>query len=101
MVMENSRFKLLFSLLEKETIFLNPNLKTRDVARFLNLSTSEFKRLLYKELYLDWDTLVDSYRLDHAKNMVMEYNVDYQMVWKLSGFKSCKRFERVLKKMDF
>ncbi len=86
-------------LFEQHHVFLNPNLKLSDLSEILNLSVKELTHLFSTEMEYSFKEMLAINRLFFARDLLIKHNIPYKCIWKISGFKSHKDFERKWEKV--
>jgi AraC-like DNA-binding protein/tetratricopeptide (TPR) repeat protein len=84
-------------LLETEKIYLQPNLKTEDVLKYLQISYKDLNQLLKSEFQATFPQLINQYRISTAQQLLSNpQNQDLSMdeIATLSGFGSRQSFYR-------
>ena len=84
-------------LLETEKIYLQPNLKTEDVLKYLQISYKDLNQLLKSEFQTTFPQLINQYRINTAQQLLSNpQNQELSMdeIAALSGFGSRQSFYR-------
>lgn len=80
-------------LLEREKLFLYDAALLRQV---LDLPPDGAIR---EKFGLPLNRLMDVYRIDHARKLLVEYKIKYDRVWRLSGFGSEEELENAMEEV--
>ena len=77
--------------------YLNPDLSLSDVATAIGVNTTYLSRVINHRLNINFFTLVNSYRLNHAINLIQERkgNISSDLLSMESGFKSRSVFYKL------
>jgi len=95
---------LLFRLTElmgKDKLYLNPNLKSEEVARKLGVSVHQLSKLLNDHLGQRFSDIINAYRIDHSKELLRtRKNLTLEAIGNESGFNSKTSFYNAFKKNE-
>lgn len=87
--------------LEKNHVFLNPELTIEDLSNSLNVSTRKISRVINVSFEQNFFDLVNTHRIEYAKNMMKENTDSGQTILEVlyeSGFNSKSTFNSQFKK---
>lgn len=95
-VMEKKDFiaDVILALFEKEKIYLINDLTLNDIAIIVQLSSAELESVFESLMGYTFQEMLSIWRVTHARDLYVNYNVPSKYLWRLSGFKSYKDFER-------
>jgi AraC-like DNA-binding protein len=86
--------------MENSKVFLNPNLKLDDLAASLKINRNQLSQVINDELGQSFNSLINSYRIDHAKSQLTDKEFDHLTISAIAfeaGFNSLATFNRVFK----
>ena len=87
-------------ILEQEKLFLNNGLSAKDFCERLQINSQYLSKIINSEFNCNLSYLVNSYRIDHAKNLIASGDYDHLNflgIAQMSGFNSANAFTRVFK----
>ena len=87
-------------IMTREEIYKNPNLKSSDVAKELDLSIHQFSQLLNDNLGKSFPVFVNEYRISEAKNILLSNDkLTLEAIGYECGFNSKSTFYTTFKKI--
>ena len=92
----------LLNVLEKEKLYLNPDLRVTDLCRSLMTNRTYLSNLMNNELRVSFNDLINQYRVSHAKRLIEEDNTNLFSLGFIaveSGFGSISSFNRAFRKV--
>jgi len=92
--------KSLTELLEKDEIYLNPDLTVDDVVKLLGTNTKYFSSMLRNDMHITFCSLINRYRVEKAKDVLKSTDEKIASVAHLCGFNSTESFCRTFSKMS-
>lgn len=91
----------LVHIMEAEKPYLNPALKSADLAELLGISTHEFSRLTNQYLGKTFSDLINEYRVLEAKELLaVNSNYTLEAIGNQAGFNSKSAFYKAFKKFQ-
>ncbi|WP_299115656.1 helix-turn-helix domain-containing protein [uncultured Winogradskyella sp.] len=96
----NTLNEKVIELLSHKKVFLNSGLNANDMANQLGISRHQLTEFLNQELKCSFNVLMNTYRVDHVKDALLNKNKKHLSISGLaneSGFKSTATFYRVFK----
>lgn len=100
--LQNKKLKSdLLSLLEKEKIYQQPELKITDLCKKLNTNRTYLSNLINNDFQLSYNDFINQYRVNHAISMLQTESGKTQPlsdIAQASGFGSLSSFNRAFKK---
>jgi AraC-like DNA-binding protein len=98
---QNGLKQELLKVLEKERLYLNPDLRVTDLCRLLITNRTYLSNLMNNEMELSFNELINQYRVNYAKKMIDDdkhnaYSLSF--IATESGFGSISSFNRAFKK---
>lgn len=90
--------KALVQLMEEKQIYLNQNLSLDDVVKELDTNAKYLHAVLRDDMHTNFCQFVNTYRVEHAKEMLRNTNHKVGVVAEQSGFNSSSVFYRVFLK---
>ncbi len=88
----------LIDLMEREQLYLNPDLTVEEVVKRLGTNTKYFSAMLHDELHTTFAQMVNSYRVEKAKDILKHTDTKVEFVGERCGFNSRQSFHRVFVK---
>ncbi len=86
-------------LMQHEKMYLNPNLKSEEVANRLNLSVHQFSKLLNEHAGKRFSEIINEYRITFSKELMhSNRNLTLEAIGNESGFNSKTSFYAAFKK---
>jgi len=92
--MKKESVEKIMELFEKDGIYVIRNLKLRDLAEIAGEDKHRMKRDFETEFGYSFREMLSIWRICHARNLLVSGKVPYRLIWKFSGHKSIKDFER-------
>jgi len=86
-------------LLETERVYCNPNLTVDDVVRRLGTNTKYFSSMLHNDMQTTFCRLINSYRIDYAKELLKSTDDKVENIGLMCGFNSRQSFYQNFTKM--
>lgn len=97
----NALINKLEVIMESEELYKNPNLKSADVAKKMQLTTHQFSQLLNDNLNKNFASFINQYRIEAAKKMLKENSsFTLEAIAYECGFNSKSTFYTYFKKME-
>jgi len=89
----------LISLLKDQQLYTQSDLRITDLAQKLGSNRAYVSRIINQQLDTNFSDLINSYRLEHAKKLLLDsrYPVSMEEIAESSGFPSQSTFYRVFK----
>ncbi|MBX2872441.1 MAG: helix-turn-helix domain-containing protein [Saprospiraceae bacterium] len=88
-------------LMQEEKPFVNPNLKSVDIAQQLDISTHEFSHLINEYLNKTFTDFINEYRVEEAKQLIAtQSRYTLEAIGNQSGFNSKSAFYKAFKKFQ-
>jgi len=96
----NTFAKELLIRMEKERLYLNPDLTINDIAQLLDLSSKEVSQIINQSFNKHFFDFVNSYRIEEAKNLLRDTtnSMTIQEIMYTVGFSSKSSFNTIFKK---
>jgi len=85
-------------LMEREQMYLNPDLTVEDVVKRLGTNTKYFSQMLHNEMNTSFSQLVNEYRVEQAKDLLKHTDIKVEFIGERCGFNSRQSFHRVFVK---
>lgn len=93
--------KAFLSLIEKRKIHLNPEVNIYDFCLQLNTNRTYLSSMINNEFNMNFRTLINKYRIDEAKNLISQNNIDsLDFIATKCGFQYYTTFARVFKQIE-
>jgi len=92
--MKKESIEKIMELFEKDRIYVIRNLKLRNLAEITGEDAHRMERDFETEFGYSFREMLSIWRICHARDLLMSGKVPYRLVWKFSGYKSIKEFER-------
>lgn len=91
----------LVSMMEKEKLFLNPELKSKDLADQLGITPKALSQIINQCFEKNFFDFVNSYRCDEVKRIIMNEESSFTVIEAMykSGFNSKSSFNKEFKKL--
>ncbi len=88
-------------IMEADKPYLNPELKSAELAQLLGISTHEFSRLINQHLGKSFSDFINEYRVLEAKDLlVSNSNYTLEAIGNQAGFNSKSAFYKAFKKFQ-
>lgn len=84
----------LVQLLEEEKIYLIPDLRVDDVVRRLGTNSKYFSAMLHNDMDTTFYKLINSYRIEHAKRLLLTSDDKIEYIATLCGYNSRQSFHQ-------
>jgi AraC-like DNA-binding protein len=98
---QNNLQHQLLNVLERDKLYLNPDLRVTDLCRSLMTNRTYLSNLMNNELKVNFNDLINQYRVNHAKSLIEEDSTNQFSLGFIaaeSGFGSISSFNRAFQK---
>lgn len=95
--------ELLEKLLEKDKIFINPDLRITDVAKFMGTNRTYVSRIVNEDLHTNFNDLINKCRVEYAKELMNNDNYNHLTLSDIafkSGFSTTSSFYRIFNNFE-
>lgn len=95
--------ELLEKLLEKDKIFINPDLRITDVAKLMGTNRTYVSRIVNEDLQTNFNDLINRYRVEYAKSIMEDTKNNYLTINDIasqSGFSTTSSFYRIFNNFE-
>gem|GEM_PF-2680900 len=91
----DTKFDLLFELMENQKVFLSPRLTPKKLASIMRADLKKMDRYLFDNLGLSLSEVISIYRIHHSRSL-LKAGIDFYDIAQFSGFRSLRRFRNCL-----